>query len=415
MSVTSYVPAAVLLIVFILIIFRRIGGFRVKIWQAMLLGAVLVLLTGQISVYDAALSINLDVMLFLFGMFIVGHAMETSGYLHTVSWRMFGRARSVNHLVILVLVVMGIFSAIIMNDTVAIIGTPIMIALSKRHGISPKLMLLTLAFAVTTGSVLSPIGNPQNLLVATVGQVPTPFVTFLLYLSIPTLMSFILVYVFLRVSFKGEFSRPLVNATNDQPVDASLALLSKVSIALVLTLIIVKVLLLFVAPWIEFQLTYIALIAALPIVVCSPRRGSILRNIDWETLVFFAAMFVLMSAVWQSGMFQTLLEDLALDVTGMPTIMLLGVLLSQLVSNVPLVALYLPFLTNSGVLEYMVLAASSTIAGNMLILGAASNIIIIQNAEKQGATLTFLEFAKIGIPMTLLQMGIFSLFFLIIS
>lgn len=415
MSVSSFIPAAVLLIVFLLIVFRRIGGFRVKIWQAMLLGAVLVLLTGQISFYDAALSINLDVMLFLFGMFIVGYAMKASGYLHTVSWRMFRRAGSVNHLVILVLGVMGIFSAILMNDTIAIIGTPIMITLSKRHDIPPKLMLLTLAFAVTTGSVLSPIGNPQNLLVATVGQVPTPFVSFLLYLSLPTLISFVLVYIFLRVFFRNDFSTPLVNTPNQEPVDESLARLSKISITIVLVLIVGKVLLLTIAPWIEFRLTYIALIAALPIILLSPRRASIVKNIDWETLVFFAAMFVLMSAVWASGVFQTLLEDLALDMTGIPTIMFLGLILSQLISNVPLVALYLPLLVGSGVIEYLVLAASSTIAGNMLILGAASNIIIIQNAEKQGATLSFLDFAKIGIPLTLLQLGVYLLFFLLIS
>ncbi|MFW9966396.1 MAG: SLC13 family permease [Candidatus Thorarchaeota archaeon] len=415
MSVSSFIPAAVLLIVFLLIVFRRIGGFRVKIWQAMLLGAVLVLLTGQISFYDAALSINLDVMLFLFGMFIVGYAMEASGYLHTVSWRMFGRAGSVNHLVLLVLGVMGIFSAILMNDTIAIIGTPIMITLSKRHDIPPKLMLLTLAFAVTTGSVLSPIGNPQNLLVATVGQVPTPFVSFLLYLSLPTLISFVLAYIFLRVFFRNDFSTPLVNTPNQEPVDESLARLSKISITVVLVLIVGKVLLLTIAPWIEFRLTYIALIAALPIILLSPRRASIVKNIDWETLVFFAAMFVLMSAVWASGVFQTLLEDLALDMTGIPTIMFLGLILSQLISNVPFVALYLPLLVGSGVIEYLVLAASSTIAGNMLILGAASNIIIIQNAEKQGATLSFLDFAKIGIPLTLLQLGVYSLFFLLIS
>jgi len=97
-------------------------------------------------------------------------------------------------------------------------------------------------------------------------------------------------------------------------------------------------------------------------------------------------------------------------------ILLVSVLLSQLISNVPLVALYLPMLTLLGASskELMTLAAGSTIAGNLFILGAASNVIIIQNAEKRtGDTLTFFEFSKIGIPLTLINLLVYLLFFII--
>jgi Na+/H+ antiporter NhaD/arsenite permease-like protein len=91
----------------------------------------------------------------------------------------------------------------------------------------------------------------------------------------------------------------------------------------------------------------------------------------------------------------------------------MSVLLSQLISNVPLVALYLPMLTQMGVSTegMMALAAGSTIAGNLSILGAASNVIIIQNAEqKAGETLTFLEFVKIGAPLTMINVVVYGLF-----
>ena len=95
------------------------------------------------------------------------------------------------------------------------------------------------------------------------------------------------------------------------------------------------------------------------------------------------------------------------------SIMLLSVLLSQLISNVPLVALYLPMLIKTGasIREIMALAAGSTIAGNLTILGAASNVIIIQNAEaKSGYSITFLEFIKAGIPITIVNVAVYWMF-----
>ena len=130
-------------------------------------------------------------------------------------------------------------------------------------------------------------------------------------------------------------------------------------------------------------------------------------------MIFFASMFVLMQSVWISGFFQSLIADLRIDIVSVDMILGVSVGLSQLISNVPLVALYLPILTKAGAAtkEMMALAAGSTIAGNLFILGAASNVIIIQNAEKKsGETLTFLEFAKIGVPMTAINVLIYWLF-----
>ncbi len=76
----------------------------------------------------------------------------------------------------------------------------------------------------------------------------------------------------------------------------------------------------------------------------------------------------------------------------------------------PQVALCQPLLVNPSQETLMALAAGSTIAGNLFILGAASNVIIIQNAEKSGETLTFLEFARVGVPLTIMNVIIYWLF-----
>lgn len=112
----------ILAIVFILIAVRQIGNIKLQIWQIMLFGALAVLITKQITLINALKSINSDVMLFLFGMFIVGQALEKSGYLSHLSYKIFKRAKSLNQLLLLILFIMGIASAFLMNDTLAIIS-----------------------------------------------------------------------------------------------------------------------------------------------------------------------------------------------------------------------------------------------------------------------------------------------------
>ena len=404
------IPVMALAAVFILIAVRQVGKNSLAIWQIMLLGALVVLLTGQISPEDAVRAINLDVMIFLGAMFVIGQSMQESGYLLFINNCIFGRARNLDQLLLLILFAMGFLSALLMNDTLAIIGTPLMLYFARTLKIDPKLLLLTLAFAVTIGSAMSPIGNPQNLLIAVNSDLSNPFLVFLQYLLLPTIANLLLAYLMLRLFYRGQFQNRTLEICQEEISDPALARLSRISFLLLFALILAKMGAVILGMGSEFRLTYIALISALPILLFSSKRYEVLRNIDWCTLIFFAAMFVLMDAVWRSGIFQFLLAGSDADLASIPTILAFSVLLSQLISNVPLVALCQPLLVNPSPQALMALAAGSTIAGNLFILGAASNVIIIQNAEKSGETLTFLEFARVGVPLTVLNVLVYWLF-----
>ena len=373
----------------------------------MLGGAVVVLISGQISISDALGAINTDVMLFLFGMFIVGEAMVESGYLSLLSCRFFSHARTPDQLIFFILFGMGLFSAVLMNDTLAIIGTPLVLSLATRFRISPKLMLLSLAIAVTTGSVMSPIGNPQNLLIAVNSGMGTPFVTFGLYLLVPTLISLGLAYVLLRLFFRMEFSARPIEQDPVQNVEHNIILPVQCSLAIILVLAAANIIASFFGGKILVPLPFIALCAAIPVLLVGKNPLRLVKNIDWPTLVFFASMFVLMESVWQTGFFQAFVDRSM--VTSLPMVLMTSAVISQFISNVPFVALFQPMILQAGgtSAQLMALAAGSTIAGNLTILGAASTVIIIQNAEKQGQTLTFFEFAKIGIPLTTLQLMVY--------
>ncbi|MBW7956432.1 MAG: anion transporter [Deltaproteobacteria bacterium] len=407
------VPGIILLAVFALIAVRQVGTLRLAIWQIMLGGALAALLSGSIGPSRALSSIDIDVMVFLFGMFVVGEAMVESRYLHHIADRLFRSARSASALVLYILFIMAFFSAVLMNDTVAIIGTPLMLSFAKKHGIKHKLLLLTLCFAITIGSVVSPIGNPQNLLIALHGGIANPFVTFFKYLAVPTIINLFLTFFVLRIFFREEFHAVRLLHPAEEVSDRALAWLCRLSIAVILIMVAIKVGSVFLEFDFGLKLTYIALAAAAPVMISSPRRLDILRKIDWHTLFFFASMFVLMASVWDSGLIQRLAAGWS-GAGSHVSILALSVLLSQLLSNVPFVALYLPVLDVAGgaLTDLMALAAGSTIAGNLLVLGAASNIIVIQNSEKNGVEgLSFLDFARVGVPLTIANTAVYWAYF----
>ena len=380
----------------------------------MLGGAIAVLLLGQIAPADAFAAINIDVMVFLFGMFVVGEALSRSGYLDQISSRFFQHAKSPGQLLALVIFGFGVLSALLMNDTLAIIGTPLVLGLAAQSRLPKKMLLFALAFAITTGSVASPIGNPQNLLVAVNSGLTAPFVTFAAWLLVPTIVSLAAAWLVLRYYYRREFSPAALAACEPAPApipsDPALTRIVKCSLAILVGFALANIIVSLLTGAIVIPLPLIGLAAALPILVFSTRRVAVLKAIDWCTLVFFAAMFVLMAAVWQTGFFQSLAG--VAGVTSVPAILGTSIVISQFISNVPFVALFQPLIMQAGgtTAQLMALAAGSTIAGNLTILGAASNVIIIQQAEARGETLTFWEFAKIGVPLTVIQVGIYAVF-----
>lgn len=404
----------ILAIVFLLIAIRQIGNIKLQIWQIMLGGALAVIITRQISIFEALKAININVLLFLFSMFVLGVSLEESGYLSHLTYKIFKRAKNIEQLLLIVIFGMGISAALLMNDTIAIIGTPIVLLLAKKHEISPKILLITLAFAITTGSVMSPIGNPQNFLIATEGHIINPFIVFLRFLFVPTIINLFIVFFIIKIFYKEHFNKRDIPHFSQEPVkNHNLAILSKISLIILVCLIFVNIILSILKLHLSLSIIYITIISILPIVIFSKKRIQIIKKVDWHTLIFFAAMFILMKSVWNTGFFQSVIDKFQIHILSNSMILVVSTVLSQLISNVPLVALYLPILLHKGISinGMMALAAGSTIAGNFLILGAASNIIIIHNAEKKSKeTITFWEFGRIGLILILINIFIYYLF-----
>ncbi len=217
----------------------------------------------------------------------------------------------------------------------------------------------------------------------------------------------------LRFFYKDNFHSNSLNHSQAPIKNKRLAKLSKISLFLIIAMILLKISIVTAGLNIDFRLTYISLVASLPILIFSKQRVEILKNLDWKTLIFFVSMFVLMQSVWNSGLIQEVINDMNINIPNLLMIFIVSIILSQFISNVPLVALYLPMLVEAGASskEMIALAAGSTIAGNLFILGAASTVIIIQNAEKKSnQTITFVEFARVGIPLTILNTIVYYIY-----
>ena len=399
----------ILAVVFLLIMVRRVGKFRLPIWGIMTAGALAALLFQTISISSAISAVQFDVIVFLFGMFVFGTALDKSGLLHSVVLRGFTKAKNKRQVMLIFMITTAAAAALFMNDTVAVIGAPLAMFCAAKFGIPVVRMLLALCFAVTFGSAATPIGNPQNLLIALSG-VPDAFVTFAIYLVMPSVLCLFISYKFLA---RGISSEAVVMDKSDDVFDDRLSSICKISFVLILLAVAARI----VGSFFGYEVSFIWIAAAgaLPLLLFSSKRLELLKSVDYRTLIFFVSMFILMEAVWESGVLQVLLpESLTVSI---PVMVTAGAVVSQFVSNVPFVLMVLPLLETAAasVPLYMAASAGCTAAGALTILGAASTIIIIQRAEKEGESLSFLTFLKSGIPITLAAVVIYSVWIWVVG
>ena len=146
--------------VYLLLIFRNLRRINLPVWVIMFAGALAMLFLGGISLREAYAAVNLDVVFFLIGMFSIVSGLEASGLLRYFTLRILSYAGTPQRALLFTLLALGTMSAFLMNDTIALVATPIVIGLAREMKIKATPLLLTLAFAVSIGSTMTPMGNP---------------------------------------------------------------------------------------------------------------------------------------------------------------------------------------------------------------------------------------------------------------
>lgn len=420
-------PLAAALIVGVLglTVVRQLLRRGPPVWLVFLIGGLLTVPLGILPLPGAAQALlgAAPVILFLLAMFLMVGALEGSGAIEHLAHWFAGRAKRPEDLPLVLFLGFGLLAMVVVNDALVLVGVPVLVALGRRTGVAPRPLLLSLAFAVTVGSVATPIGNPQNLLVASASGLSAPFAEFLRYLFLPTLASLVAGGLFLRWAFRrsaptssGRFEAAHAAAPPLFPPGNWRARIVRHPVLWVLPATLAATVTVDVTSSViggpAVPIYAIPLGGALLLLGVSGRGRAMGRGVNWTILLLFAGLFLVVAAAVAGGVIAAVATALPIPppsagAAALPSITLASLLGPQLFSNVPWVALELPLFHRVGYgagtpVAWMALTASATLAGNVTILGAASNIILIDRAEQLGEHLTLAEFVRVGLPLTVI-------------
>lgn len=394
---------AAFLFVYSAIALRRIGGFKFEVWTAMLVGAVSLLAVGAMGLEEAIAAVNAEVILFLLGTFLIVEAMVQVGLLQYLAVRFLRVAATPKRLLLAVIAFVGFASAFFVNDAVVLVMTPIVIAACGIAKVRKTPYILAVALSSNIGSALTPIGNPQNVLIKIESGVDTLF--FMGCMVIPVALGCAAEYFILCLIYR----RDLDGSFGPVLPEPEKALSSREDAMRIGAIAAATVLAFLSADAIGWPIALVALVGGTGALLLSRDRRQAIRGVDWGTIVFFASMFVVMAAVEKSGLLSGVIDFFrpALFSQGpesVASIFGLSLVASQITSNVPFVAIMLPVFKAAGATpaQWVSLAAGSTLAGNLTLLGAAANIIVLEAAENKGETFSFLEFLKAGAPTAII-------------
>ncbi|SIN98197.1 transporter, YbiR family [Singulisphaera sp. GP187] len=375
----------------------KIPGLRIDRAGIALVGATAMLACGVLSMHDAAKAVDYETIVLLFGMMVVVSYLRMAGFFALATERIANRFSGPLTLLAVTIVLSGVLSAFLVNDVVCVALTPLVLHLCQRLKRPPIPYLVGLATASNIGSVATITGNPQNIIIGSLSQIT--YLRFAARLAPVAVIGLALNFAVVALVYR----KTLTKAGQESPPTAASSkprvhrgLLNK---SVAVTLITVG---LFFAGQ---PIALVALVAAAVLMLDRVRPEKVYGAVDWPLLVMFAGLFVVVHAFevnvvhgWGLERWHALLESPVVLVSG------LSVVLSNLVSNVPAVLLFKPLMEvmPQKELAWLALAMSSTLAGNLTVLGSVANLIVVENARRAGTELGFLEYLKVGVPLTAL-------------
>ncbi len=375
----------------------RWPGLRMNRASIALVGATLLIALGIIPLDAAYRAVDWNTIVLLLGMMIINVNLRLAGFFRLVTASLVRHARTPRRLLALVVAASGVLSAVFLNDTIALMMTPLVVELALTLRRNPLPYLVALVTAANVGSVATVMGNPQNMLVAMASGIG--FVDFFLALAPIAAIGLVVIWVVVVVVYRTEFAPAVFDETVTLPGRHHRPLLRK-SLAATGVLLIALV--------VGVPIPLAALLgAALLLITRRLKPERVFREIDWGLLVFFAALFVVTGAIEESGLGIHLFAFLRPWSDGGPASLAgVAVVLSNLVSNVPAVMLFRPVIPTLGDpgTAWLTLAMATTLAGNLTLLGSVANLIVAETARRRGVELGFVEYLKAGVPIAILTL-----------
>jgi len=361
-------------------------GLRMNRASIALVGAGFLIALNVLSLKQAWEAIDSQTIVFLLSTMIVNASLAHAGFFQLAIAQLLWFTRSPFGLMVMLTLGSGFLSALVLNDTIALIFTPLILDLTSALGLNPIPYLLAMAGATNIGSVATLSGNPQNILIGSFSKIG--YLEFARSLAPIAISGLVIQIGLIWLLYPAVRSRlPLESVSLPKPRIFKPLLIKTVLITAAL----------FIAFILGFPLAESALFAASLLLISRRiKPDRLLQPIDWNLLIMFSGLFILTKATQQLN----LTAPLTSAINTPEKLLGITAILSNLVSNVPAVLLIHPLIEPSDTQSWLRLAAASTLAGNLTIFGSVANLIMIEAAVRLGYRLSFLEHLRFGIPIT---------------
>ena len=370
-----------------------------------LLGTLVLLATGAVTLDQAKDAVDTPTIGLLFAFMVLSAQLRLGGFYGRVVGAVTTLDLRPERLLAAIIVVTGVLSAVFTNDVVCLAVAPLVIDACERRRLDSVPFLLALACASNVGSAATLIGNPQNILIGQ--RLGLSFSRYLLDAAAPAILGLAVIWLVVTRLYRGRFAAPEHSRAPSVQIEPPIGGPAPPWNAWQATkgLLVTGVLLvLFLATDWPREITALA---GAGVLLCSRKLHSrrMLGLVDWQLLVLFAGLFVVNHALETTGAPEhavAALADRGIDARDPRWLFALIVGLSNVVSNVPAVMLLLPLAEHPA--AGSVLALASTLAGNLLIVGSIANIIVVDAAARQGIAIGWREHARVGVPVTVVTL-----------
>jgi len=397
LEISTYLPLIIILLTYIGIAVGEFPPFKSNRTTISLIGVGALVLIGSIKIENFLNFIDIDTIILLFSMMIINANLRLSGFFQLTAHNVIRISKTPKMLLLTIVFLSSVLSAIFLNDTICIILTPFIIDITKALKRNPIPYLIALATAANIGSVATLTGNPQNMIIGISSKIP--YLDFLRALSPIAIISSFGVWGIIMLLYPKEFT----SGAFEQEIHKSIRIYKPLFIK---SLIIISSLL--IAFILGIPIAKSALIAAsLLLITRRLKPEKVFMEIDWGILVFFSALFIITGVLNESGVIQSMFSQWNISQRlNLTNITLSSVLLSNLVSNVPAVLLMKPIISvlpdpNAA---WLTLASSSTLAGNLTLLGSVANLIVAESALHRKINLSFWEYTRAGLMITIFSL-----------
>ncbi|MGH7256317.1 MAG: anion transporter [Nitrospirales bacterium] len=393
-------------IVYLGMILGELPFFQLDRTGVALLGAIALVVIGDVSLEEAGRSVHVPTLILLFSFMVISAQLRLGGFYTFVTRRVAALPLTPPWLLAALIVVVGALAAMFSNDIICLAMAPVLVDACLERRLDPVPYLLALACAANIGSALTLIGNPQIMLIGE--SLRLSFGGYLLEAALPVLLGLAVTWGVIVLQVRGRWACPVPLPASEPGPERrgdSMARFDRWQTTKGLTVAGLLVVVFLVAPWPR----ELAALAGAGLLLLSRQLHSrhMLGLVDWELLVLFVGLFVVNHAFEQTGLTAEAVRAMAeagIDLHHPGPLFVTSFVLCNVVSNVPAVMLLLPLATHS--MAGTLLALASTFAGNFLIVGSIANIIVVDAAGRRGVHIDWRRHARMGVPVTFATLAI---------